>query len=605
MSSADDDGQAVVLSLTASGTPMAARIALAIGGELMAEIQAGEIPALFLSGRPLVGVCAAGILIRLLAPHLADKSVEPPVIALSQDGSAVVPLLGGHRGANDLARRIAAELGTAPAVTTASDTRFARALDDPPHGWTLADRNDAKPAMIALLAGAKVALNGHAPWLAEAGYPLSSMGAINILVTEQILKVDRGLVYHPRTLVAGVGCERGAEASEVIELIEAALRRQNLSPASLACLATIELKADEAALHAAAAHFGVPLRLFSKPELARERYRLVTPSPVVEAEIGIPGVAEAAALKAGLLIVPKFKSRRATCAIGRATRPLDVESFGRPRGALHIVGIGPGDAPSRTGAAIAALRRATDWVGYGLYLDLLADIRRDQVEHRFELGAEEARVRHALELAADGAEVALISSGDAQIYAMASLVFELIEATGARALSDNARRVAIACHPGISAFQAASAAAGALIGHDFCCISLSDLLTPRDDILRRLEAAATGDFVTALYNPRSARRTDLIEAARDIFLAHRPPETPVIVARNLGRPDEAVSVLPLDRFDPESIDMLTIVLIGSSQSRALARGDGRISAFTPRGYAGKAMAALPAEAAPDEDHSPA
>jgi cobalt-precorrin 5A hydrolase/precorrin-3B C17-methyltransferase len=581
------DAPPAVLSLTASGTPMAERIAALTGGVLHAEIAAENIAPLFAAGTPIIGVCAAGILIRLLAPHLADKSAEPPVIAVSQDGKAVVPLLGGHRGANDLARRIAASLGVEAAVTTASDTRFARALDEPPYGWTLSDRKDAKPAMIALLAGAKIALNGHAPWLAEAGYPLSSMGAINVLVTEQILKVDRGLVYHPRTLVAGVGCERGASSAEVIDLVTAALKRQNLSPASLACLATIELKADETALHEAAAHFGVPLRLFSKPELARERYRLVTPSPVVEAEIGIPGVAEAAALKAGLLIVPKFKSKRATCAIGRATRPIDPERFGRPRGVLHIVGIGPGDAMTRTGAAIAALSAATDWVGYGLYLDLLADIRRDQVEHRFDLGAEETRVRHALELAADGAVVALVSSGDAQIYAMASLVFELIEATGDRALSDNARRVAIACHPGISAFQAASAASGALIGHDFCAISLSDLLTPREDILKRLEAAATGDFVTAFYNPRSQRRTDLIEKARDIFRAHRPDATPVIIARSLGRPDEAVSVTTLGEFDPETIDMMTIVLIGSSQSRPLPRGDGRLYAYTPRGYAGK------------------
>src|SRR5690606_7810094 len=125
----------------------------------------------------------------------------------------------------------------------------------------------------------------------------------------------------------------------------------------------------------------------------------------------------------------------------------------------------------------------------------------------------EARVRHALELAATGRTVALVCSGDAQIYAMAALVYELLAASGPRAVSDAARRVLVASHPGISALQAASAAAGALLGHDFCAISLSDLLTPRADILRRLEAAADGDFVTALYNPRSRRRTELLERA--------------------------------------------------------------------------------------------
>src|SRR3569623_586891 len=170
---------------------------------------------------------------------------------------------------------------------------------------------------------------------------------------------------------------------------------------------------------------------------------------------------------------------------------------------------------------------------------------------------------------------------------MASLVYELIEAIGPRRLSDAARRGAIDLHPGISAVQAASAAAGALIGHDFCCISLSDLLTPVDDIRKRLMAAAEGDFVTALYNPRSERRTALIDETRTLFRAHRPPTTPVIDASSLGRPAEHVEVTTLGAFDPTTVDMLTIVLIVSTTSRALKRGDGRTVAYTPRGYASK------------------
>jgi len=137
--------------------------------------------------------------------------------------------------------------------------------------------------------------------------------------------------------------------------------------------------------------------------------------------------------------------------------------------------------------------------------------------------------------------------------------------------------------------QAASAAAGALIGHDFCCISLSDLLTPADDIRKRLKGAAEADFVTALYNPRSERRTTLIEETKALFLQHRPPETPVIVASNLGRPAEQVELTTLRLFDPGKVDMLTIVLIGSSTSRTLKRGDGTTVAYTPRGYEKKAV----------------
>lgn len=585
-----------ILTFAASGHNTAARIATLTGGTIHACGPNGEdaktlLPRLFRAGTPIVGVCAAGILIRLLAPLLNDKYAEPPVLAVSQDGTQIVPLLGGHHGANRLARQLAEGLGGVAALTTASDSRFSVGLDEPPDGYVLENRSAAKPAMAALLAGASIALDGEAPWLAAAGYPISTDGTVRIAVTDRS-NTDTGLIYRPKTLIAGIGCERGTTPEEVIGLVTKTLAEAGLSPLSLAAIATVDLKADEPALHATASHFGVPLRLFTVADLDTERSRLVTPSPIVEAEIGTPGVAEAAALKAGTLAVPKHKSVRATCAIGRAAQPIDPLSLGRAPGLVHIVGIGPGEAISRTASAVAALGHSTDWVGYGLYLDLIADLRRDQAEHRFGLGDEEPRVRHALELAATGKTVALVCSGDAQIYAMAALVYELLDATGARALSAAARRVGVESHPGISAFQAASAAAGALVGHDFCCISLSDLLTPSDSILTRLEAAARADFVTAFYNPRSQRRTDLIRTAKAIYLAHRPPETPVIIASNVGRPEEKVRVVTLADFDPEAIDMLTVVLIGASTSKAFVRGDGRTMAYTPRGYAKKAKVAV-------------
>ena len=584
-----------IVTFAASGTSLAERLAALIGADIHHCGANGEdgkalLPRLFADGRPIIGICAAGILIRLLAPSLADKQSEPPVIALSQDGAHVVPLLGGHHGANRLAREIAEHLGATAALTTASDSKYSRGLDDPPPGWILADPSAAKPAMSALLSGAKIALDGHAPWLAEAGYPIVPYGTVKVRVHEHARPRGGELLYHPKTLVAGVGAERGVSADEVIALINASLLFADLSPQSLAALATIDIKADEAAFHAAAAHFGVPLRIFTAAELNEERGRLANPSAIVEAETGTPGVAEAAALKAGSLLLPKRKSQRATCAIGQAREPLDPTTLGRAPGLLHVIGIGPGDKASRSPAAVSALDASTDWVGYGLYLDLIDDLRLGQQEHRFPLGDEEARVRHALELAATGKTVALVCSGDAQIYAMASLVFELLEAEGERRVSDAARRVGVEVHPGISAFQAASAAAGALIGHDFACISLSDLLTPNDTIRQRLAAAAQGDFVTALYNPRSQRRTDLIEHAHAVFAIHRPPATPVIVASNLGRPAEHVTVTTLAEFDPTTVDMLTIVLIGASTSRALKRGNGKTVAFTPRGYHVKAEA---------------
>ena len=584
-----------ILTFAASGAELAQRLVPLLGGEAFHCGFNGEdakilLPRLFAEGRAIVGICAAGILIRLLAPHLSDKTSEPPVLAVSQDGAHVVPLLGGHHGANRLARQIAEALGGTAALTTASDAKFSRGLDDPPPGWVLADPVAAKPAMMALLIGGKIALDGFAPWIAEAGYPVSFGGQVKVRISDLAARREREVLFHPKTLVAGIGAERGVAADEVIALVEESLASQALAPESLAALATIDLKSDEAAFHTAAQHFGVPLRIFTVGELNQERYRLVHPSEIVEAETGTPGVAEAAALKAGTLIVPKRKSKRATCAIGRAPTPIDPLALGHPPGVLHVVGVGPGDKLSRTASAVAALDASTDWVGYGLYLDLVADLRTGQEEHRFPLGDEEVRVRHALELAGKGKAVALICSGDAQIYAMASLVFELIDAIGERRLTDAGRRVPVEIHPGISAVQAASAAAGALIGHDFCCISLSDLLTPANDIRKRLKGAAETDFVTALYNPRSERRTGLIEEAKELFLRHRAPETPVIVASNLGRPAEAVELTTLWAFEPARVDMLTIVLIGSSTSKTLKRGDGTIVAFTPRGYARKAQA---------------
>jgi cobalt-precorrin 5A hydrolase/precorrin-3B C17-methyltransferase len=218
-------------------------------------------------------------------------------------------------------------------------------------------------------------------------------------------------------------------------------------------------------------------------------------------------------------------------------------------------------------------------VGYDLYLDLSADIKTNQAEHRFPLGGEEARCRHAIELAKQGKHVALVCSGDAGIYAMAALVYELIDREPSR--------VAVEVHPGISAFQIASSKAGAMIGHDFCCISLSDLLTPWDTIVQRVKSAAEGDFVISFYNPRSLKRVDQIVKAFEILAPHRSPDTPVVLASNLGRPEEKIRILKFADFNPEDVDMLTLVMVGSSQSKSFMRGDGKTYAYTPRGYAKK------------------
>jgi len=569
-------------------TPTALALAERLKAPLKADIASDgkardEAVAAFSHGRPVIGICAAGILIRFIGPLLADKEAEPPVVAVAEDGSAAVPLVGGHHGGNDLARRIAALIGGVAAITTATDLTFGTALDESSAGHTLANPADMKDFAMALMGGEGVTIKGEARWLE--GLPKGK--TLRISVTSRRLQGSpRHLVYHARRLAVGVGCERGTDAQELVTLADETLARHDLAPQAVAGVFSLDLKADEPAVHALARHLGVPARFFTTDELRAEEARLANPSKAVRQEVGVAGVAEGAALAAagadGKLLVEKVRASRSTLAIAEAPRPL-IKVPGRARGSLFVVGIGPGAPDWMTPAAIDALNEASDWVGYGLYLDLVAGHRHDQAEHRFALGEEEARVRHAIDLAGEGRSVALICSGDAGIYAMASLAFE---ALASPSLPAQARRIAVEVVPGISAFQAAAAKSGALIGHDFCTISLSDLLTPWEVIEGRLKAAAEADFVVALYNPRSARRSNQLASAVELLAKHRPPDTPVVIASSLGREAERIEIVDLARFDPEAVDMLTIVLIGSSRSKTFLRGDGPV-AFTPRGYAAK------------------
>lgn len=550
-----------------------------------------HIQLLFKAGHPIIGFCASGILIRALAPILSDKRNEPPVIAVSEDGSSIVPLLGGHRGANELARILAKSLGGHPAITTAGDIKLGIALDVPPKGWRLANPEDAKPVMAELLSGASVRLEGSADWLADAKLDEADDAAIALVATEKpVAGSPTQLVYHPQKYAVGVGCARHCDSQELIELVKANLTEAGIAKEAVACVASIDLKADEEAMNILAEHLGVPLRLFSAEELQRETPRLKNPSNVVFAEVGCHGVSEGAALAAAgafsALTVEKQKTENATCAIARSPQPIEPEAVGRARGHLSVIGIGPGKDDWRTPEATKLLSEASDVVGYSLYLDIVEKHITGKTHHNFPLGAEEDRVRFALEEAGKGKNVALISSGDAGIYAMGSLVYELLHRNAEYGgVSDAAKRVSVTNAPGITALQACSARIGAPIGHDFCAISLSDLLTPWDAIEKRLHAAAEGDFVIAFYNPVSKRRRTQLAAAKDILLQHRPSTTPVILGVNLGRPEETVRVTTLEALSVDDVDMLTTVMVGSSNTRAIMKGDGKIFVYTPRGYA--------------------
>ncbi|MED5482529.1 MAG: precorrin-3B C(17)-methyltransferase [SAR324 cluster bacterium] len=589
-----------------------------------------HLAALFSEGTAIIGVCASGILVRGVAGCLENKQNEPPLIAVAEDGSSVVPLLGGHHGANALARKIGQLIGATPAITTAGDLRFGIALDEPPQGFVLANPEDLKGFTAELLAGEAVSLSpetktltpdslpesktvapdympGFYEWLHESRLSFTENAKLRIsLCTDPISGNAEHLVFCPaselpaKNIVIGVGCERGTEPEELISLVRKTLVENEIAPERVALVASLDLKSDEPAVHALAAYFTelsgaeCPARFFDAPTLEAQTPKLKNPSEIVFQEVGCHGVAEGAALASvgdsGILLVPKVKSSvmsgtgRATCGIAESAEYLDPQMIGRAQGTLFIVGTGPGTPQWRLPESENMLRKSTDWVGYGLYLDLISDLHNGQKQHRFDLGQEEVRVRHALKLAAQGKTVALVSSGDPGIYAMSSLVFELQERGKLEW-----QRIRVEAAPGISALQAANARIGAPLGHDFCTISLSDLLTPWDTIERRIRAAGEGDFVVAFYNPVSRRRTTQLAWAQKILLQHRSADTPVILARNLGRDEEKVQTVSLGKLDPAEVDMLTVVLVGSSQTRRLELPNREVKVYTPRGYDKKSI----------------
>jgi cobalt-precorrin 5A hydrolase / precorrin-3B C17-methyltransferase len=545
-----------------------------------------HIAGLFAAGRPILGLCASGILIRAIAPLLAAKQEEPAVVAIAEDGSVAVPLVGGHRGANALAGAAARALGGVAAVTTASDLGLGLALDEPPPGWRLANPDNVKRIAATLLRGAPVALRdetGAGDWLRNGHIRWTPDSREQVIVTERTLSLETtALVYHPPVLALGIGCTRGASAAEIEDLADETLAEKQLSPAAVAVVVSIEEKLAEPAIHALAERLDVPARFFPAVRLLAETERLSERSAAAFRATGCWGVAEGAALAAagngGSLVVAKHKSRHATCAVARANRPLDAGAIGRRRGRLVIVGIGPGAGAWRTPETSAALAEVTEIVGYRLYLDLLGRAIAGKNLYPYALGEEAARARRALDLAAEGRDVALVSSGDAGIYGMASLVFELLD-HGRR---PDWRRVRIRVAPGISALQAAAARAGAPLGHDFCAVSLSDLLTPWTTIRTRLEMAAAADFVVVLYNPRSRRRQTRLGEAAAILGRHRPPETPVFIGRALGRSGETGQVLPLSELAGAAVDMSSLVIVGNRSTRRLDLD--KPSLYTPRGY---------------------
>jgi precorrin-2 C20-methyltransferase / precorrin-3B C17-methyltransferase len=245
-------------------------------------------------------------------------------------------------------------------------------------------------------------------------------------------------------------------------------------------------------------------------------------------------------------------------------------------GGVIVVGLGPGGRGWLTPEAQEALAWADELVGYGPYLERVP-VNPRQRRHLSDNRVEGERARLALELASRGARVAVVSSGDPGVFAMASAVFEAME-------DPRWGAVPVRVVPGLTAAQAVASRVGAPLGHDFCTISLSDRLKPWDVIARRLAAAAAADFAIAIYNPASRSRRRQLEAAKELLLGYRPVGTPVVVGRDVGGAGESVEIVRLGELDTSTVDMRCLLIVGSSRTRVIERADGTRAVFTPRHY---------------------
>ena len=551
-----------LVTTTAAGRAGAARLEIAgwevAGSEVATETRTyavREIQRAWRECDALVCFLAVGATVRLLAPLLVDKTTDPGVVCVDEAHRFAVPVLGGHAGgANALAERVADALGGTAVITTATDATGFPGLDT--LGWPV--EGAVAAVSRAMLDGEPLELTGERTWPLPP-LPLGDDAEHVLLVTDRLVPLDPlTAILRPPSLALGIGASRGVKVSELEDLVDRALADAGLSVASVLGVATVDAKADEPGLLALCERRGWPLTIY--PAAALAEVPVPNPSEHPQRAVGTPSVAEAAALLLGdELVVEKVKSPMATVAVARR----------HPRGRLALVGIGPGSRDLLTPRAREELRRASVWVGLDQYVDQVRDLARPGTRMLITgLGKEEERAHSAVHQAQLGHAVALIGSGDAGVYAMAS---PALEAAGTD--------IDVVGVPGVTAALAASSLLGAPLGHDHVSISLSDLHTPWGAIEARVRAAAVADLVVTFYNPRSRGRDWQLPRALELLAEHRPATTPVGVVTDASRAGETVLLTTLTDLDPGEVTMLACVVVGSSQSAVIG---GRF--VTPRGY---------------------
>lgn len=573
-------GKVAIFYVTNRGRVLAERLAGHYAGADIGKYKPKFSSQLWKRDNTLIFIMATGIVVRTIAPYMKDKKTDPAVIVMDESGHHVISLLSGHLGgANRKAGEIAGFLGGEAVITTASDINNLPSIDLWAKAYGLVIENwDMLPK-----AGTKLLNKGSISVftdtevdLPEAFICTQDAGTADMVISDAAIPAGRkrqALYLRPKDLVLGIGCNSGTSAQEIESAVRKTLTEQNLSFLSLHSIATIDIKKNEPGLVSFAEKCGLDVRVYNADML--NTVEGVAQSHAAKKATGAQAVAEPSAILAagtGHLIVHKQKIGNVTVAIAKKSGERRKMEYGK----IYIVGTGPGRIDHITLYAQKAIMDSDAIVGYGTYLELIEQLTIDKEIVSTGMTQEIDRCRKAIELAAKGKTVAVISGGDPGIYAMAGLVLELLKTRNSEPGIQNPEVEVI---PGISALNACASRLGAPLMHDFASISLSDRLTPWETIEKRLDAAAMADFVIALYNPKSKGRAEHINRARQIIVRYRTPATPVGIVKAAMRENESVIITDLEHMLEHDIDMQTTVIIGNSKTLTWNN-----LMITPRGY---------------------
>lgn len=536
----------------------------------------------FSSADALIFWCAAGIAVRCIAPCLTHKSQDPAVLVLDEKGKHCISLLSGHMGgANALAGTVSALCGAEPVITTGTDTEHRFSVDEFArcNGLVVTDWEKAKRISAKVLAGETLTIGSgmkkeqYCPveGLEEQNWKEGEfLSNADVWITpRRITAPDQVLQLIPRNLTVGIGCRKGTELSALHAALDRFMEQTGLDRRGICRITSIDRKKEEQGLVDLASDLGVPFVTYTSEELLQAPGEYPS-SEFVREITGVDNVCQRSAMLGAGDGAAVIAEKTVVDGITMAAAAGVLKKSGNARGIVYAVGIGPGEPEQMTPQAEAALLRSDLIVGYKTYVDQIRPVFPDKEYKVSGMRQELLRIREALEEARKGKTVAVISSGDASVYGMGGLLWEL---------SEQYDDVDVECVAGITAALSGGAVLGAPLGHDFTCVSLSDLLTPWDLIRKRLELAAEGDFVIALYNPSSRTRQHRYEEACRILLEHRPGNTVCGWCRNIGRQGEEWKVCTLKELQQQPVDMLTTVFIGNSRTRVIR---GRM--VTPRGY---------------------